>query len=293
MNGWTVAGRALLGPAERERITRLQRACEAAEPLDLKLELDEAESSGRPIHFLAEADGELIGYAGITPEAAPEACGMVDPAWRRRGVATTLLAEVIGAARGLGRDGILFICEDSSPVALAWMVRLGTTAIEAERRMVLRLPMVAVHSGGDGGRPHQPLEFRPSRRDDRTSLLSLLGDAFSESAEEVGDRLDRGPAEETLVALDEGVLVGTLRITTTARRSMIYGFVVDRGLRGRRVGTRMLGVTLERLRAQGVTEVGLEVDPENTPAVRLYEAFGFETVTTYRYMRMAVAADPG
>ena len=48
----------------------------------------------------------------------------------------------------------------------------------------------------------------------------------------------------------------------------------------------MLAAVLERLRTEGVADVGLEVDPENTPAVRLYERFGFETVTTYRYMRL-------
>ena len=69
---------------------------------------------------------------------------------------------------------------------------------------------------------------------------------------------------------------------------MIYGFVIDKGRRGERLGTRMLAGVMAQLRGEGVAEVGLEVDPENTPAVRLYERFGFETVTTYRYMRLAV-----
>jgi ribosomal protein S18 acetylase RimI-like enzyme len=50
----------------------------------------------------------------------------------------------------------------------------------------------------------------------------------------------------------------------------------------------MLAAVMARLREEGVIEVGLEVDPENTPAVRLYERFGFRTVTTYRYMRLCV-----
>ena len=67
---------------------------------------------------------------------------------------------------------------------------------------------------------------------------------------------------------------------------MIYGFVIDERRRGARLGTRMLAAVMARLRAHGIPEVGLEVNPENTPAVRLYERFGFETVTTYRYMRL-------
>ena len=74
---------------------------------------------------------------------------------------------------------------------------------------------------------------------------------------------------------------------------MIYGFVIDKERRGQRLGTRMLEAVLTRLRAEGVAEVGLEVDPENTPAVRLYKAFGFETVTTYRYLRLSSAPRAG
>jgi len=51
----------------------------------------------------------------------------------------------------------------------------------------------------------------------------------------------------------------------------------------------MLDGALARLSAAGVTEVGLEVDPDNAPAVRVYQAFGFEAITTYRYMRLQSA----
>jgi ribosomal protein S18 acetylase RimI-like enzyme len=283
MSGWTLAGRAQLSPGDRRRIESLQRACEAAEPVDLKIELDQVDDSGGPVHFLAEADGDVIGYAGITLDRNAEACGMVHPAWRHRGVATGLLDEVRGSARRLERETILFICEDSAPVALAWMRRLGATAVAAERRMIVSIPASAPAS-----RDAVPIEVRLATDGDRDALLKLLGNAFAETPDEVARRIDTGPDEDTLVGIDGTRVVGTLRITRTSRRSMIYGFVVDSELRGRRLGTRMLAAAFERLRAAGVTELGLEVDPDNTPAVRLYEAFGFETVTTYRYMRLAV-----
>ena len=71
---------------------------------------------------------------------------------------------------------------------------------------------------------------------------------------------------------------------------MIYGFVIDSSGAATDWGPGCSSATLDScLRAGGVTEVGLEVDPENTPAVRLYQAFGFETMTTYRYMRLPSA----
>jgi ribosomal protein S18 acetylase RimI-like enzyme len=289
---WTVVGRSRLSPDERRRVEHLRESCESAEPLDLKLELDETDRSGEPIHFLADADGEVIGYAAITAGVDAEACGMVHPGWRRRGVATALLDQVRAAAGRLRRETFLVICEDAGPVALAWMRRLGATAAASERRMTLRLVAGSAELARSGTRAGTPLELRRPGPEDREALIRLLEDGFSESAAQVTDRLAASTDGEGLVGLDGGMVVGTLRITTTSKRSMIYGFVIDNQQRSRGLGTRMLDAALARLSATGVTEVGLEVDPGNAPAVRLYQAFGFETVTTYRYMRLPSAVTP-
>lgn len=291
MSEWTVAGRSRLGPEDHRGIERLRDVCESAEPIDLKLELDEADVAGLPIHFLVQADGEVIGYAAITAEANAEACGMVHPAFRRRGVATALLVEMRAAAAARGRGSFLVICEDSGPVALAWMRRLGATAAAAERRMTLRLPSGSGDAGRGAPRKATHLELRPPGHADQAALIGLLEDGFSENAQQVADRLGAATDGESLVAVVGGKVVGTLRITATSKRSMIYGFVIDREQRGRGLGARMLDAALARLSAAGVTEVGLEVDPENTPAMRLYQAFGFESVTTYRYMRLRAAVE--
>ena len=155
--------------------------------------------------------------------------------------------------------------------------------------MTLRLPSGSGDADRGDRRREAQLELRPPGRADRAALIGLLEDGFSESAQQVTDRLGAAPDGENLVAVDRGQVVGTLRITTTSKRSMIYGFVIDREQRGRGLGTRMLDAALARLSASGVTEVGLEVDPENALAVRLYLTFGFETITTYRYMRLPSA----
>jgi ribosomal protein S18 acetylase RimI-like enzyme len=278
---WRIVGLSRLGAKDRSSVDGLRRACEAAEPLDLKIELDEADHLDRPIHFLATAGDEVVGYAGVTAGHEAEACGMVHPSWRRRGVATALLADLRAAAMTLERESILVICEDAGPVALAWMTRLGAALESAERRMVLRVVEAP-------GAAHAPIEIRPATDADHDVVEEIL-------AEEFDDR----PFEERLVGVEDNMVLGTLRLTESAQRTMIYGFVIDEARRGRRLGTRMLAAVLAVLRDRGVGEVGLEVNPENTPAVRLYERFGFETVTTYRYMRLDVTRpglpgpDPG
>lgn len=277
--GWNITGKARLGGADRSNVDRLRRACEAAEPLDLKIELDESDHLDRPLHFLAGDGGEVIGYAGVTADDDAEACGMVHPDWRRRGVGTALLDELRGAAGRLRRESILVICEEAGHPGLEWMRGIGATLESTERRMVLRLTSPARVPQAAATR----LEMRPASDADHDAIVHVLGEDYS----------DR-PGERRLVGVVGGEVVATLRLTETTQRTMIYGFVIEQRLRGRRLGTRLLAAVVEQLRDEGVADVGLEVDPENTPAARLYERFGFETVTTYRYMRLAIAPpEPG
>ena len=270
--GWTIVGKARLDGGDRRNVDRLRRACEAAARIDLKIELDEADHLDRPIHLLALAGDEVIGYAGITTDDEAEACGMVHPSWRRRGAGTALLEGLRAAARSLGHESILLICEDAWPAGLAWFRRLGATHEASEHRMVVRpakRPMP--------GAPATPVELRPASDADHAAVVAVLGEDYSD-----------GPGEFRLVGVEGETVIGTVRLTETTQRTMIYGFVIDEPRRGERLGTRMLGAVFDRLRTDGVREVGLEVNPDNTPAVRLYERFGFETVTTYRYMRLAI-----
>ncbi len=126
------------------------------------------------------------------------------------------------------------------------------------------------------------LDMRPATDADRDAIVQVLGE----------DYIDR-PEERRFVAVEGAKVVGTLRLTETTQRTMIYGFVIEERQRGRRLGTRLLAAVIDQLRNEGVADVGLEVDPENTPAVRLYERFGFATVTTYRYMRLAITPPIG
>jgi ribosomal protein S18 acetylase RimI-like enzyme len=269
---WSLIGRARLEGADRAGVEQLRRACEAAERLDLKIELDEADHLDRPIHFLAMAGDEVIGYAGITAGDEAEVCGMVHPSWRRQGVGTKLIDAILGAAAILGRESVLVICEDAGPVALAWMHRLGATVDSAERRMILPLKSALPAPSSD-----VPLETRMATDADHGAVVAILGEEYSDY-----------PDERRLVGIDGDTVVGTLRLTGSPQRTMIYGFVVDERRRSRRLGTRMLATVVEQMRAEGVAEVGLEVDPDNTPATRLYDRFGFKTVTTYRYLCLAI-----
>jgi len=55
----------------------------------------------------------------------------------------------------------------------------------------------------------------------------------------------------------------------------ILGIGVIAGYRARGLGGRLLAATLQRAQEIGVTRVELEVREANTPAIALYERFGF------------------
>ena len=139
--------------------------------------------------------------------------------------------------------------------------------------MVLRLPSPPATPLTAEAR----LDMRPATDADHDAIVRVLGEDYN----------DR-PEDRRFVGVEGGNVVGTLRLTETTQRSMIYGFVIEERQRGRRLGTRLLAAVMEQLGEEGIADLGLEVDPENTPAVRLYERFGFATVTTYRYMRLAI-----
>ncbi len=57
----------------------------------------------------------------------------------------------------------------------------------------------------------------------------------------------------------------------------VYSLAIHPEARGRKLGPKLLDHTIEELRRRGAGPIFLEVRPDNEPAVRLYEKFGFKT----------------
>ncbi|MBV9099817.1 MAG: GNAT family N-acetyltransferase [Candidatus Dormibacteraeota bacterium] len=267
-------GRGLSGDA-LDRVLELQAECEAADSLDLKLEPAHERSDGHPDTVLAWVDGRIDGYCGVDFGIDAEVCGMVHPRMRGAGCGSALLREACEMVAAAGRESVLVICEDAAPHALAWLRRLGASEDHAELRMRMRI--------GAGRHSDTGLLLREATAADTERVIDILADGFGEPRSAIG----APPLHETFVALEGEEIVGTTRLVRGSRRWMIYGFVVDRRVRGRRVGARMLSAALDLLARHGVRDVGLEVDTENAAARRLYSRAGFKPVTTYRYMRLA------
>lgn len=78
-----------------------------------------------------------------------------------------------------------------------------------------------------------------------------------------------------LVAEEDGEILGYIGILTVPEEGEITNVCVRPSARRRHVGTRLLEALLDRMAARGIAVIHLEVRESNTPAIALYEKFGF------------------
>lgn len=234
-------------------------------------------------HLLAFDGDRLLGLAACDAASCELA---VDPAARRQGVATALLAELGG--KDVWAHGNL-------PAARSLASGLG-------RDMTRRLLVMAVE--GEALREAARYEPRPDvealdlaesvERFGRDAVeeawLAANNEAFSWHPEQGGwdrGRLARAQeaewfAEEDVLFLwsaGEPVMAGFHWTKWHTEETPAFGEVYVVGLasafRGRGLGDPLLRLGLEHMVAKGAQRVILYVEAENAPAVRVYENLGF------------------
>lgn len=81
--------------------------------------------------------------------------------------------------------------------------------------------------------------------------------------------------ERTLVAEDDGELVGLVFVIESGFGFGELGMLVRAGHRGRGVGTALVAAAIDRARERGLHKLTLGVFPHNEAALALYRRFGF------------------
>jgi RimJ/RimL family protein N-acetyltransferase len=92
--------------------------------------------------------------------------------------------------------------------------------------------------------------------------------------------VQRHPDAAVFVAEDDGRIVARLSVSRdphpASRHVADLGLMVAESHRRRGIGSALLQETVSWARATGIRKLELHVFPWNEPALRLYEAFGFE-----------------
>jgi GNAT superfamily N-acetyltransferase len=262
--------------------------------------------------FIVEVDRKIVGYSRT--EWFDDADGtrihelicFLDPAWRRRGIGSAMLATIEARARevaaGLEPVGERYFqtdLEDKDPGAGAIVAAAGFVPVRHGYTMV----RPTLDPQTDAPMP-DGLEIRPVEEKHLRAIYEAADEAFRDEwgyrpATEADWQLfltDPLSLDRDLwrVAWDGGQVAGQVRsfinVEENARfgqkRGWVENIAVRRPWRKRGLARALIASSIDALRERGMTEGALGVDTENpSGALRLYESVGFRPVshsTTYR-----------
>lgn len=98
---------------------------------------------------------------------------------------------------------------------------------------------------------------------------------IDDSREGIEKFLRRNPSTN-FVAEEEGRIVGIVLTGHDGRRGYVYHMAVAEDQRGRKVGSRLLTLALDALKAEGIAKVALLVFKRNEVGNAFWESMGFK-----------------
>lgn len=265
-----------------KEIQELQKEVEQFDGISLKLNWDMLRSSASKGEndFFVRRDGRIIAFLGLYDFGAHlEICGMVAPAYRRKGIFTSLMKEALPKERAVLYEHIWLNSPAASLTGQAFITFLKAEFGFAEYQMKYN----PLYAGSE--LLNDKVQLRPAAPFDRELLIELDVLGFKESPEVASEMYERQSEEKdsvTFVVELDGQPAGKLHVNYEAEKSWIYGFVIHPDLRGRGIGSSALNTIVKQEFARG-KGVLLEVALDNPRALQLYEACGFEKVGTQNY----------
>ncbi|GGZ12730.1 GNAT family acetyltransferase [Streptomyces olivaceoviridis] len=231
----------------------------------------------------------------------------VDPTARGRGLGRRLLTDALDWLHGHGRTRVDFssytpnyvlpgLDAETYPEAAKLLDSLGFRTLYEAAAMDRGL--VGYRFPGTAARRRDELTARGHRfgtpsDDDLVDLLALAGSRFDPDwARVIRECLAAGtPLDRIVVARDpSGRLAGWAMHGAYASADERFGpFGVLEEMRGTGLGTVLLHLVLERMRARGAHSAWFLWTGERSPAGRLYRAAGFTTTRVFRVLRREAA----
>ena len=274
-----------LSPGYLRELAELERRVLAVDGGRLKLEWGVLRTrGGQDVEdVMWWEEDRLLGFLGLYGFGAPtvEIAGMVDPAARRRGIATELLEAALPICRERGYQRALLVTPRGSVAGREFALSRAAVLEHSEHALILLGAPI------EGPRDRR-LALRTATLADAPGLSRLLAAAFGEPPIDLADRLLEDSAR-TVVAELEGLMVGTVRVTRDVDSAGIYGFAVDPACQARGIGRDVLRRVCRELRDEGVRCIGLEVAVENEHALGLYTSLGFIQTTTEDYYELPLS----
>lgn len=274
--------RQVLSEEDLVEVRVLADTCNAHEGLDLKLNWDlmRARSGGLPSDFLYYDHDALVGYLALDGFGEElELTGMVHPGFRRRGVFSTLLDAAVRECLRRKTSRLLLVCERKSASGQAFVASTVARYDSSEYHLEL--------DAQNGRRPAADgFRFRLADIRDIGALVRLDVVCFGGGEDAVRERVTRdleNPASRYYVAEREGEAIGKIGVALEDGGAYVRGVGVLPEYRGRGYGRRMLEATIDAMVAENRTSLALDVVCENSGALSLYLACGFQVTNCYDY----------
>jgi ribosomal protein S18 acetylase RimI-like enzyme len=286
----------VLAKQDIEEIRSLAELCDQHEQLHMRISWSALSSreGDEVCDMLYYLDGHLVGYMvldGVGEGSECEITGMVHPAYRRRGIFTTLLR---AAQEDCARHSIphaILVCERSSVSGQAFVQSVGAFLELSEHEMWLT-------NFQERGMFDDRLSFKQATLEDLDALVKVQAESFGVpeilSRQSIVHRL-KEPACRVFLArfggseVECGESVGLLRLQDEGGSVGIYGFGVMPDYQGRGYGRQMLEEAIRLVRSEGDSPIMLDVETTNERALGLYLSCGFEIKTTYDYSHVATS----
>lgn len=315
------------GKPDDSPMVAVYNACANADDLDQVItEADLSAFRENPVNadpdldsLVVEIAGQVVGYSWMshrledTGAEVHQHRGYVHPAWRRRGIGRALVerfwmrAAAVRLADSADAQRLLqTYLYEGEPSARALMTGLGYDPVRTFTHMLRSLA---------GPIPTFPLpqgvEIRPAGPQDRRPVWEAQREAFRDAwgyspwTEDHYRRFTSFPHYDPdlwCVAWQGGRVVGSVlnyinydeNQRLRRQRGYTEDIAVARDWRGRGLASALIALSLERLRALGMTEAALVADSESpTGAQRLYRRLGYRSesrITMFR--RQLPGADP-
>ena len=117
----------------------------------------------------------------------------------------------------------------------------------------------------------------------------LFDDAWS--PEMFWNELAQGPSRTYLVAVDDDTITGYAGLAAMPDEAYVQTIAVAPRHQREGLGATLLTALMDDAQRRGIPRVGLEVRTDNTPAIRLYERFGFAPIAVRKGYYQPSGAD--
>ncbi|OAB32476.1 hypothetical protein PMSD_15925 [Paenibacillus macquariensis subsp. defensor] len=222
----------------------------------------------------------LTGFLGVYKFGSKfEICGMVHPDYRRHGIFTSLFQTAIQDTVVIGNSSLLLNLPANSVSGERFLHTIPCQYECSEYQMRWIATSVREVASLHENTLVTEVSLRIATPDDIEDLIRLDKDGFGMSDEDVLEMrktLTEDGLEYMYVVESNGATMGKINIVSIDSQTWIYGFTVDRTVRGQGIGRRTLHHIIQQELPHN-KELWLEVAVHNPMALKLYESCGFVT----------------